>query len=71
MHPDRCQQQGDDQQGEQQQAQVPADLDLVQLLEAILEGQHHQEGGEDLGTGLQHPDLLEQLVPVAVQTFRR
>ncbi|GAA1186687.1 hypothetical protein GCM10009584_31050 [Ornithinimicrobium humiphilum] len=34
--------------------------------EACLEGQRHEEAGEDLGAGLQDAQLLEELDEVAV-----
>lgn len=42
-----------------------------QLAEPLGEGQREQEAEEDLDPGLRHPQLLEQLVPVAVQPLGR
>ena len=46
-------------------------LVVIQRLEPRLERQGQQEPGQDLHTGLEHPQLLQQLHPVAVQSARR
>ena len=51
----------------QQDGEVEALLSRAQPGEPRAEGHREQESGEDLGAGLRHPQLLEQLVPVPVE----
>lgn len=41
----------------------------MQIREALLEGQCQEEAGEDLHAGLDYPELLEDVGPVAVETL--
>jgi hypothetical protein len=42
---------------------------LVENVEALLERQRQQKSGEQLHPGLYHPQLLQQVAPIAVQPF--
>ncbi len=43
------------------------DLVRIELRERLLERDGEQEAGEDLRAGLEHPQLLQQRVPVAIE----
>lgn len=47
-------------------AEVEGALTVVEIAERRLEGQREEEAGEDLRAGLEDPQLLQDLVPVAV-----
>ena len=66
---DRGDHQGRGDRGEQHEGQVEPALETVQVLERLLERQRQQETGRQLGTGLHDPQLLEELVPLAVETL--
>jgi len=69
MQADRRQPHQGGQHGGDDQHQVGVALEGIQFVEPGLEHRREQESGQNLGTGLDHPELLEQLGPVAVQAF--
>jgi hypothetical protein len=60
---------GDDRRGHGEQ--VDGLLEIVQVGESGLERQGEQEPGEELNTGLGHPEFLQQVSSVAVQLLER
>ena len=49
--------------------EVDPNLECGQFAEPCLKRNGEQEPGEDLGTGLRHPQLLQELVPIAIHAF--
>ncbi len=66
---DRAEQQRRREAGDEDQRQVDVALGGAQIGERILERQGQQEPRGQLGTGLHHPELLEQVLELAVQAF--
>ncbi len=56
---------------EHDEGEVEHPLSVVQIGERRLECEREQEAGEDLRAGLQHPQLLQHLDPVAVGALGR
>jgi hypothetical protein len=61
---DRCR-------GAEQRSEVDVDLALRELLEALLEREHEEEGEENLRARHGEPVLLDELAPLLIEVLRR
>lgn len=64
MEGDRREEERDGHRRGDERARVHDVGEVVGVAEPVLERDAEQEGEQDLGTGLDEPQLLEQLVPV-------
>ena len=67
---DRGDQQNGGTDGEGHRDQVDDPQLVPQILEAVMERQGQQQAGEELDSGLYHPQFLQKAEPVTVQPLR-